>query len=87
LTLWAHQAERTRRRSANHRSSAEKVALRREIATIVEADKPSRGQLRDAVRSVHAAAAAKPYEAMRVHPPAPTEHPTREKRRLPVEDW
>ena len=34
-----------------------------------------------------AAAAAKPHEAMRVQTPTPTEHPAREKRRLPVEDW
>lgn len=87
LTLWEHEAERARRRAANHRSSVEKVALRREIAAIVETAKPSKRQLRDAVRSAHAAAAAKPYEAMRVQEPAPSEHPPRQKNRLPVEDW
>lgn len=30
VTLWEHEAERTRRRAANHRSSTEKVAIRRD---------------------------------------------------------
>ncbi len=87
LTLWEFEAERARRRAANHRSSTEKVALRREIAAIVEAAKPSKRQLRDAVRGAHAAAAEKPYETMRVQASGPSEHPSRQKRRLPVEDW
>lgn len=87
LTLWEHEADRDFRRSTNHRSSVEKVALRREIATIVDAAKPSKGQMRDAVRGVHAAAAAKPYEAMQLQGPAVAEHPPRQKRKLPVEDW
>jgi len=87
LTLWEHEAERAGQRAANHRSSNEKVAIRREIAAIVEAAKPSKRQLRDAVRSAHATAAAKPYQAMRPPVSDPGQHPVRQKRRLPVEDW
>lgn len=87
VTLWEHEAERARRRSANQRSSIEKVALRRQIAAIATAAKPSRRQLRDAARSAHAAAAEKPYAVMRKQDPAPKEHPARQKKRLPVEDW
>jgi putative transposase len=63
------------------------VAFRREITAITAAAKLIKRKVRDAVRSAHAAAAAKPYEAMRPQAPAPTEHPAREKRTLPVEDW
>ena len=87
VTLWEHEAERSRRRAANHRSSTQKVALRREIAAIVEAAKPSRRQLRDAVRNAHAVAAAKPYAVMQPPAPSPPEHSPRQKSRLPVEDW
>lgn len=85
--LWEHEAERSRRRAANHRSSTEKVALRREIAAIVQSAKPSRRQLRNAVRNAHAAAAEKPYGVMQPPTPPPAEHPPRQKSRLPVEDW
>lgn len=87
LTMWEHEAERTGRRAMNQRSSIEKVAFRREITAIAKAAKSSKGQLRDAVRSAHAAAAAKPYETSRVQAPAALEHPPRQKNRLPVEDW
>ncbi len=87
LTLWEQEAERSFRRSANHRSSVEKVAFRREITAIAAAAKPTKRQLRDAVRSAHATAAVKPYEAVRPQAPDPAGHPEREKRRLPVEDW
>lgn len=69
VTLWEHEAERARRRAANHRSSTQKVALRREITAIVEAAKPSKRQLRDAVHNAHAGAVAKPYAVMQT--PAP----------------
>ncbi len=87
VTLWEHETERTRRRAANHRSSTDKVALRREIAAIVQSAKPSRRQLRNAVRNAHAAAAEKPHAVMQPPTPPPAEHPTRQKNRLPVEDW
>ncbi|NTI26763.1 transposase (plasmid) [Rhizobium rhizogenes] len=87
LTLWEFEAERARRRTTNQRSSVEQVAFRREIASIAATAKPSKGQLRDAVRSAHAAAAVKPHLAMQQQEPATAGHPGRQKRTLPVEDW
>lgn len=88
MTLWEHQGDRARARAAHARSNSEKVQIQRRIAEIVDGSKTSKVELRDAVRRIHATEAGKPYEAMR--PPAstePAEHPVREKRRLPVEDW
>jgi putative transposase len=87
VSLWEHEAERTRRRTTNQRSNVEKVAVRREIAAIAETAKASKRQLRDAVRSAHAATAEKPYAVMQPPAPLPAEHPPRRKSRLPVEDW
>ncbi|KNY31071.1 transposase [Agrobacterium genomosp. 3 str. CIP 111-78] len=87
LTLWEYEAERTRRRNANRRSPVEKVVFRREIAAIADAAKPSKRQLRDAVRFAQAAGAAKPFEALRPQPPDRAVHPSRQKRSLPIEDW
>ncbi|RWI36089.1 Mu transposase C-terminal domain-containing protein [Mesorhizobium sp.] len=87
MTLWAHQGDRALRRATNTRSNVEKVALRRRIAEIAVGQNPSKADLRDAVRRTHAAEAPKPYDAMRSPTPAPVEHPVRQKRRLPVEDW
>jgi putative transposase len=87
MTLWQHQGDRARRRATNARSDVEKVTLRRRIAEIAGGSKPSKAALRDAVRSNHAAEAPKPHEAMRPPLPAHAEHPRRQKRRLPVEDW
>lgn len=87
LTLWEHEAERARRRTINQRSNVEKVAFRREIAAIAETAKPSKRRLRNSVRNAHAAAAEKPYAVMQPPAPPPAEHPPRQKRRLPVEDW
>ncbi|MGE0281002.1 MAG: Mu transposase C-terminal domain-containing protein [Rhizobiaceae bacterium] len=87
MTLWEHKADRLSRRKANARTDIEKVMLRRRIAEIVGGPKPSKAELRNAVRKSHAADAPKPYDAMRPEPPAPVDHPVRPKRRLPVEDW
>lgn len=87
VTLWEHETERARRRTINQRPNVEKVAFRREIAVIVEAAKPSKRQLRDAVRNAHAAAAEKPYAVTQTPAPSTAEHPVRQKNRLPVEDW
>ncbi|KSV89601.1 Mu transposase C-terminal domain-containing protein [Sinorhizobium sp. GL28] len=87
VTLWEHETERARRRATNQRSSVEKVAVRREIAAIVTTTKPSKRRLRDAVRSAHAAAAQKPYAVMEPQTPDLKDHPARQKKRLPVEDW
>lgn len=87
MTLWEHVGDRVHRRATNARSDVEKVTLRRRIAEIAGGQKPSKIELRNAVRRTHAAEAAKPYDAMRPATPAPAEHPVRRKRRLPVEDW
>ncbi|MEP4561459.1 MAG: transposase, partial [Nitratireductor sp.] len=87
MTLWEHEADRLRRRTANARTDVEKVTLRRRIAEIAGGPKPSKAELRNAVRTSHAADAPKPYNAMRPTTPAPADHPVRQKRRLPVEDW
>lgn len=87
MTLWEHEADRLQRRTANARTAVEKVTLRRQIAELAGGPKPSKAELRNAVRKSHAADAPKPYDAMRPKPPAPADHPVRPKRRLPVEDW
>lgn len=86
-TLWEHEGDRAHRRAANARSDVEKVTLRRRIAEIAGGQKPSKADVRDAVRRAHAAEAPKPYDSMRPATPAPAEHPIRQKRGLPVEDW
>jgi len=88
LTLWEHEGDRARRRAATARSDTEKVKFQRQIAEIVGGSKPSKVELRDAVRRSHAAEAGKLYEAMcPTASEVPAERPVREKRRLPVEDW
>lgn len=87
MTLWEHEGDRAHRRAINARSEVEKVTFRRRIAEIAGGQKPSKVDLRNAVRRTHAAKAAKPYDAMRAPTPAPAEHPVRQKRHLPVEDW
>ncbi|MER8549231.1 MULTISPECIES: Mu transposase C-terminal domain-containing protein [unclassified Mesorhizobium] len=87
VTLWEHESDRANRRMANARSNVEKVQLRREIASVAGTAKHKKTELRNAVRAGHAAGASKPYEAMAPVPPAPVEHPVRQKRRLPIEEW
>ena len=87
MTLWEHEADRLQRRAANARNDVERVTLRRRIAEIAGGSKPSKRELRNAVRKVHAIEAPKPYDVLRPATPAPAEHPARRKRRLPIEDW
>lgn len=87
MTLWEHKADRFHRRAAGARTAVEQVAISRSIKKIAGGRKPSKADLRNTVRRTHAAEAAKPYDAMREPTPAPPEHPARQKRRLPVEDW
>ena len=87
LLHWAHEADRLSRRTANARTNVEKVTLRRQIAEIAGGPKPSKAELRNAVRKSHAADAPKPYDAIRPATPALADHSVRPKRRLPVEDW
>ena len=87
-TLWEHEADRALRRAAHARSDTEKVGIKREIAGIVAASKPSKGELRDAVRRSHAVEASKLHEAIGPAPAETTaERPVRVKRLLPVEIW
>ena len=71
----------------NARTNVEKVRIRREIASIAGAAGRKKGELRNSARAIHAAEAAKPYEAMTPLQPAMPEHPVRAKRKLPVEEW
>jgi putative transposase len=88
MTLWEHDADRAQLRAANHRSSIDKVSLRREISAIADAAKLSKRAKRDAVRRAHAAAAKKPCATSVAEENATHEsHPVRQKKRLPVEDW
>lgn len=88
MTLWEHEADRTQLRATNHRSSIEKVALRREISAIADAAKLSKRERRDAVRRAHAVSAEKPYARSDSEKNSAQEnHPVRQKKRLPVEDW
>jgi len=87
LTLWEHRADRACRRGINDQSEIEKVARRRQIAAVLGNSRRSRSELRDVIRSAHAAEAPKLYDIMRPPLSAPLPHPLRKKRRLPVEDW
>lgn len=88
MTLWEHDADRAQLRAANHRSSIAKVVLRREISAIADAAKLSKKEKRDAVRRAHAASAEKPYSTNgSEETSADGNHPVRQKKRLPVEDW
>lgn len=87
MTLWEHDADRAQLRAANHRSSIAKVALRREISAIADAAKLSKKEKRDAVRRAHAASAEKPYSTNGEETSVDGNHPGRQKKRLPVEDW
>jgi putative transposase len=55
MTLWEHVGDRVHRRATNARSDVEKVTLRRRIAEIAGGQKPSKIELRNAVRRTHAA--------------------------------
>jgi putative transposase len=97
ITLWEHKRNRAARRASAGRPPEMKVALRRAISEIAAAaQRPAKVRpagsatksvLRAAARSAHATSADKPYRAMAPDAPAALEHPPREKRALPVEEW
>jgi putative transposase len=97
ITLWEHKRNRAARRAAAGRTPEMKVALRRAISEIASAAQrpakvsragsPKKSILRAAARSAHAMSADKPYRAMAPGAPPALEHPEREKRALPVEEW
>jgi transposase InsO family protein len=97
VTLWEHERERALRRGALGQTPEARVALRREIRRIAgQAEKPREGahrraptkaELRDAVRAIHAQDAAKPYQAMTPAPTPAAEAVPRVRRPLSVEEW
>jgi putative transposase len=87
VTLWEHANQRGDARAVHARSDVEKVAIRRQIAAIAESARQNKAAVQQAARAAHAAAGQKPYQAMTPQSPAPPDHPPRQKRRLPVEEW
>lgn len=87
VTLWEHTNHRGDQRAAHARTEVEKVAIRRQIATIAESARQNKAVVHQAARAAHAAATQKPYQAMTPPSSAPPQHPLRQKRRLPVEEW
>ncbi|MEZ0171158.1 Mu transposase C-terminal domain-containing protein [Microvirga sp. TS319] len=97
VTLWEHQQDRREKRARARPLEQQRVMLQRQRVQIAaEAFDRSKGKtnrvkkkglLRAAARSKHAAAASKPYEAVKPDdPPLPTRQ-ERGKRILPIEDW
>lgn len=89
VTLWQHEADRTRQRESQQRSVQDKTMLRREIATTVAGAKSAKAQLREMTRARHAAGATKPYQATGAVSEAanPGPEPDRPRRVFPVETW
>jgi putative transposase len=95
ITLWQHKRNRRKMRAENTRAPTKKVAIAREIGSIVADAKKQKPKIprtrkagaRDLVRARHAAKGRKPYENMKAAEPAPAPHPSRPKRILPLDDW
>ncbi len=87
VTLWEHTNHRGDQRAAHARTEVEKVAIRRQIATIAESARQNKAVVHQAARAAPAAATQQPYQAMTPPSSAPPQHPLRQKRRLPVEEW
>ncbi len=94
ITLWQHQSDRSRKRRESSRSWTQKVAIRREMKSIVDVAKRKKPRLplnkpgsREHVRAIHAAGASKPYQTMKpVERPAEP-HSDRPRRILTSEEW
>ncbi len=89
VTLWQHEADRTRQRESQQRPVQDKTLLRREIAATVAGAKSAKAQLREMTRARHAARATKPYQdAETVLGTANSgPEPDRPRRVFPVETW
>jgi putative transposase len=89
ITLWQHEADRTRQRESQQRPVQDKTLLRREIAATVAGAKSAKAQLREMTRARHAAGATKPYQAAgavsEANNPGPA--PDRPRRVFPIEIW
>lgn len=89
VTLWQHEADRTRQRESQQRPVQDKTILRREIAATVAGAKSAKAHLREMTRARHAAGATKPYQdAGNVSEAAnPAPEPDRPRRVFPIETW
>ncbi|EKD60019.1 MAG: hypothetical protein ACD_54C00989G0002 [uncultured bacterium] len=89
VTLWQHEADRTRQRESQQRPLQDKTMLRREIAATVAGAKSAKAQLREMTRARHAAGATKPYQDAETVSGAanPGPEPDRPRRVFPVETW
>lgn len=87
ITLWEHQAERTRLRDSSRRTSVDIVSLRREITNIAEGATLSKRRLRNAVRSALAGDFDKRMAETTEADPPHSALRERSKAWLPVEDW
>ncbi|OZA14962.1 MAG: transposase [Rhodobacterales bacterium 17-64-5] len=89
VTLWQHEADRTRQRESTQLPVQDKTILRREIAATVAVAKSKKAHLREMTRARHAAGEKKPYQdAETVSGTAnPGPEPDRPRRVFPVETW
>ena len=89
VTIWQHEADRTRQRESQQRPVQDKTILRREIAATVAGAKSAKAQLREMTRARYAAGATKPYQAAGTVSEAanPGPEPNRPRRVFPVETW
>jgi len=89
LTLWQHEADRTRKRESQQLPVQDKTILRREIAATVAGAKPKKAHLREMTRARHAASATKPYQDARIvsEEANPGPEPDRPRRVFPIETW
>ena len=89
VTIWQHEADRTRQRESQQRPVQDKTILRREIAATVAGAKSAKAQLREMIRARHAAGATKPYQdaetVLGTANPGP--EPDRPRRVFPIETW
>jgi putative transposase len=89
ITLWKHEADRTRQRESQQRPVEDKTLLRREIAATVAGAKSKKAHLREMTRARHAAGATKPYQDAKTVSEAvnPGPEPDRPRRVFPIETW
>ena len=89
VTLWQHEADRTRQRESTQLPVQDKTILRREIAATVAGAKSKKAHLWEMTRARHAAGEKKPYQdAETVSGTAnPGPEPDRPRRVFPVETW
>jgi len=89
ITIWQHEADRSRKRESQQLPVQDKTILRREIAATVAGAKSKKAHLREMTRARHAASATKPYQDARTVSEAanPEPQPDRPRRVFPIEIW